>query len=203
MTTLYLIRHGETQWNVEGRIQGHSNCPLNANGYAQARRVAQLMANFSLQAIYTSDLDRAIETAAVIADCHPPLTPRSDARLREVFFGEWEGLTAEQVTAGWPREAAAWRADSLRHRPPGGETLETVQIRVSQAIANIITEYPRGEVAIVGHSGSLRAVVAYALTATPSVSRHFIFDNCSLSTIEHSNDRFSLVGINDHCHLNR
>ena len=200
MTFIYLVRHGETLWNVEGRIQGHGDSPLTDAGRAQAQQVAHALARMPLQAIYTSDLTRAAETGDAIAAPHA-LTPRRDPRLREVFFGVWEGLLLEQITEGWPREAAAWRTDSLHHRPPGGETLEAVQARIAASLTEIVVAFPEGAVAVVGHGGSLRAAVAAALDTTPAVSRHLQFDNGSLTTLEYSRDRFMLRCLNDTCHL--
>ncbi|HEX2948833.1 MAG TPA: histidine phosphatase family protein [Armatimonadota bacterium] len=200
MTTLYLIRHGETVWNADGRFQGHQNSPLNDVGRAQAQMVAQAMATYQLDAIYTSDLDRAAETAEAVAVLHQR-TPVKDIRLREACFGEWEGYTMTEITERWPEVVTAWRADSLRTRPPGGETLEIVQQRVTAVVDEIVSNSPDGKVAIVGHGGSMRAVVALALGADLSIFRHLRLDNCSISTIQVMNGHYSLVHLNDICHL--
>jgi alpha-ribazole phosphatase len=202
MPLLFLIRHGTTQWNAEARIQGHANCPLNEAGRAQSQCVVRALAQHPIQAVYSSDLERAFETARAIAESHQVI-PKTDRRLREASFGEWEGLTITEISNRWPAEAAAWRADSLHHRAPGGETLEAVQLRVGQVISAITNKFPEEAVAIVGHSGSLRAAVAYALGITPVVSRLLHFDNGSLTTLEYVHGRFSLRCLNDICHLRR
>lgn len=199
-TTLYLIRHGETVWNADGRFQGHQNSPLNDSGYQQAYIVARAVSTYPIAAIYTSDLDRAAETAEIVAAPHG-LSPVRDARLREACFGEWEGLTLTQISERWPDLIAAWRADSLRTRPPGGETLEQVQARVVMLLDDIVTRHPDEHVALVAHGGSLRAVVAHALSADLSIFRRLRLDNCSLSTIQITDGQYALVNLNDICHL--
>ena len=200
MATLTLIRHGETAWNADGRFQGQQNTPLNDTGRRQARIVAQALADRRFDIIYTSDLARAAETAEIVAAYHRlPLI--RDVRLREAFFGEWEGLAMPEISARWPGVLAAWRADSLRTRPPGGETLEQVQQRMIDFLADALRQHPDGEICIVGHGGSLRAIVAYALGADLSIFRHLRLDNCSISTVKIVDGHASLVHLNDICHL--
>lgn len=200
MTTLYLIRHGETVWNADGRFQGHQDTDLNDTGRAQARLVAQRLAAVKLDAIYTSDLHRSAETAEIIAGPHG-LLPMADTRLREAFFGEWEGHTIHEITERWPEIMTAWRADSLRTRPPGGETLEQLQQRVGEMLDDIFRDHPDGTVAIAGHGGSVRAVIAIALGADLSIFRKIRLDNCALSVVRHQDGRYTVLHLNDTCHL--
>lgn len=200
MTMLYLIRHGETVWNAEGRFQGHKNSALNALGRTQAMAVAQAMADYPFAAIYTSDLDRAAETARIIAAPHH-LTPIGDPRLREACFGEWEGFTLPEISERWPDTVAAWHKDSLHTRPPGGETLEQVHGRVAEILAEITARYPDDEVAVVGHGGSLKAMITLTLGATYTTFRRIRLDNCSISILRAGEERCSLIRSNDICHL--
>lgn len=200
MTTLYLIRHGETVWNADGRFQGHQDTALNDAGRAQARLLADRLASTHFDAIYTSDLGRAADTANIIAASHY-LTPIPDTRLREAYFGEWEGLTIQEITERWSDIVAAWRRDSLHTRPPGGETLEQLQERVANFIEAAIQLHPDGQILIAGHGGSIRAAIATALGATLTIFNRLRLDNCSLSVVRHQSDRFSLVQMNDTCHL--
>ena len=200
MTTLYLIRHGETTWNADGRFQGHSNSPLNDVGRAQAVLVARAFDDVAFHAVYASDLERAADTASEIARRHELLI-NTDARLREASFGEWEGLTLEEVSARWPDVVAAWRADSLHTRAPGGETLEQVQARVLLALQDIRSQHPDGDVAIVGHGGSVRAIIAHVLNADLSIFRRLRIDNCSINIVQITPERSSLIRLNDICHL--
>lgn len=200
MTTLYLVRHGETAWNVGGRFQGQQNTPLSKVGRAQADAVARALADRHFAALYTSDLARSVETAAIIAAPHG-MTPIPDARLREAHFGEWEGLSITEVTERWPEVVAAWRADSLRTRPPGGETLEGVQRRVVEFTEAVIRQYSAGGLCIVGHGGSLRAIVTHALGDNMTIFRRLRLDNCSISIVNVRDGQISLMLFNDICHL--
>jgi alpha-ribazole phosphatase/probable phosphoglycerate mutase len=201
MAILTLIRHGETAWNAEGRFQGQMNTPLNDTGRRQAHIIAHALADRHFDLIYTSDLARAAETAAIVAHPHG-LVPIPDTRLREAYFGEWEGLSLPEITARWPEIVSAWRADSLHTRPPGGETLEQVQARVIDFLHATVREHPEDDICIVGHGGSLRAIIAYALGADLSIFRRLRLDNCSLTKIKVTDHNFSLVQFNDICHLN-
>jgi alpha-ribazole phosphatase/probable phosphoglycerate mutase len=197
---LYLIRHGETAWNADGRFQGQRNTPLSETGRAQAGVVARALASRHFDALYASDLARAAETADIVAAPHR-LSPIHDLRLREVSFGEWEGMSLPEVTERWPEAIAAWRADSLRTRPPGGETLESVLQRVADFTEELTRQHPNSDLCIVGHGGSLRAMVAHALGADLSIYRALRLDNCSISIIKVSDGRPSLLLFNDVCHL--
>jgi len=200
MTILYLVRHGETAWNAGGRFQGQQDTQLSETGRAQARSTAEALAGRHFDAIFTSDLARAAETAASIAAPHRlPVIP--DPRLREAFFGEWEGLSVAEVSERWPDVIAAWRADSLRTRPPGGETLQQVLARVTDFTNEVLGQYPDGELCIVGHGGSLRALLVYALGGDEALFRRLRLDNCSLSIVRVTGDRWSLLLFNDTCHL--
>jgi len=200
MTTLMLIRHGETAWNADGRFQGQCDTPLNATGRAQAAQAARALAHHQFDNIYTSDLARAAETARIIAAPHG-MQPIADTRLREAFFGDWEGLTAAEIDARWPDILAAWRADALRTRPTGGETLEQVQARMLDFLQDALTRHPEGNVGIIGHGGSLRAIIAHALGIDLTVFRHIRLDNCSISVATLTETRSVLVRLNDICHL--
>lgn len=200
MTILYLVRHGETAWNAGGRFQGQQDTPLNETGCAQARSAAEALSGRHFNAIYTSDLARAAETAASIAAPHD-LVPIPYTRLREAFFGEWEGRSVAEVTERWPDIIAAWRADSLHTRPPGGETLQQVLARVTDFTDEVLRQYPDGELCIVAHGGSLRALLVYALGGDEVLFRRLRLDNCSISIVRVTGDRWSLLLFNDTCHL--
>jgi len=202
MTTLYLIRHGETVWNAERRIQGHQNSALNVLGHAQAHAAATALAMQSLAAVYTSDLGRAEETARIIAAPHH-LSSIADPRLREVYFGAWEGYTIDEISGRWPDLYAAWRNNALETRPPDGETLEQIQLRVEAFVNDIVPQYPDHQIAIVGHGGSLRAIVAMALSADLAIFRHFHIDHGAISVVQWHDGRSSLLRLNEDCHLRR
>lgn len=161
--TLLLIRHGATAWNRAGRYQGHADPPLGRAGRAQARRVAGGLAGLHLDAVYSSDLRRALETAAPLAYARGlPVQP--DPRLRELDFGAWDGRRVEEVMAAEPAVWAAWYADPMALAPPGGETVPALWSRVRRALREIGRRHAGGTVAVVTHGGPLRLILAWLVS---------------------------------------
>ena len=154
VTRLLLIRHGETPWNTEARIQGHIDIPLNDKGRWQAARVAQALADEELHAIYSSDLQRARHTAEAIAQA-VGLPLSLDSALRERHFGRFEGMTQAEVAAQWPEEARRWRDRDPSYGPQGGETLSAFYERCLAAITRLARQHPGQSIALVAHGGVL------------------------------------------------
>lgn len=150
MTTLYVIRHGETPWNVEGRYQGQLDPPLTAKGRQQAEATAAKLAPVGIQAIYSSDLARARQTAAALAE-KIDLPVRLDPRLREIHQGEWQGVLIGDIRAGWPTELEGWESRPWESPPPGGESLQQMEARLFAAVVEILARHPQGNVAIFSH----------------------------------------------------
>ena len=150
MTTLILIRHGETNWNIEGRYTGQSDIPLNTLGFQQAESLATKLRADKIDAIYSSDLQRASETARILrTDNDIPLY--LDARLREIHQGEWEGLYFNEIYV-WYRQAWEQRKNtSLEVVSPGGETVGEVRQRVLEVVREIIDQHSGETIAIVSH----------------------------------------------------
>ncbi len=167
MTILYLIRHGQTQWNLEGKYTGQSDIPLNDTGRAQAR-MAGLATDFSPpDMIFASDLIRAVETAELVAAGWGYKGEiKIDSRLREINQGVWEGMHFNDIKAKFAQEFAAREANPLEVAAPGGETVGQVQERVVAAINEICGRYPNGSVGIVAHGLALAIVRAW-LTQHP------------------------------------
>jgi broad specificity phosphatase PhoE len=150
VTTFYLARHGETDWNRELRIQGSSDIELNELGLQQARALAQELEHVELDAVYASQLVRAHATAAAVAAFHG-LEVRLDARLRERSFGSWEGLTREDI---------ALLPEGSHH---DGESNDEVRERMLAAMHEIAREHPGEHVLVVSHGGALNALWHHAL----------------------------------------
>ncbi|GII05231.1 histidine phosphatase family protein [Planobispora takensis] len=147
------LRHGQTLWNVERRFQGHTDIPLDETGIAQAARAASMLATLRPDLIVSSNLERASETARALARV-TGLDVAVDEDLRERGGGEWEGLTREEISAGWPREFAAWEA-------PGGEDVADVAKRVSSAITRWADRIdPDGLLVVVSHGAAIRLGIA-------------------------------------------
>lgn len=154
VTTLILWRHGNTEWNAEWRIQGHTDVALSALGHAQAAQAAPLLAARSPAAIVASDLVRASDTAAPLAEL-TRLPVRRDPRLRERFYGDWEGLTAAEIAERFPEAAARKRAGrhDLGH---GIEPPTDVMKRMGEALREIADATPGGTTVVATHGGSAR-----------------------------------------------
>jgi broad specificity phosphatase PhoE len=151
VTTILLARHGETDWNVQNRWQGHADTPLNERGRAQARALAERLAGTVLEAIYSSDLLRASETAGIVAQGRG-LTVQTDRRLREIDVGAWQGLTGDEVAERFP--------DGVR---PDGESLEAFQARVVGALSAIGRSHNGATVLVVAHGGCARTLQRHLL----------------------------------------
>ena len=204
---IYIIRHGITAWNREMRMQGHTDIPLDAEGAQQAEKLASRLSVWQHppQWIYASDLSRAHETAAFIA--RPlGLSVQTTPLLRETNLGTWEGMTRAEIEARDEGDLLAkYLVDSYVHRPPGSETLDAVWERMTRVMSEIRHAHPTGQVAIVGHGGSLRALLCAALETPVTSMRRLWLDNASLSIIEetgsHDNRIERVVLLNDTGHL--
>lgn len=155
MITLVLVRHGQTDWNAEGRWQGQADPPLNEHGKEQARETARhqrelgLAAQYSA-ALYSSDLRRALETAHIIG-AETGLAVISDARLREINLGQWQGMLSTQIQAQYPNEFKQWHTSPLSMRAPGGESIPELAARVLQAVNEMMARHPGQRVGVVSH----------------------------------------------------
>lgn len=158
MTQLCLIRHGQTDWNLEGRYQGQSDVPLNEKGLAQARSLIQQLDGQPFAAIFSSDLKRARQTAEHIAK-HLGLTVQIEPRLREINQGEWEGVLVDEIKARYAEIWSQRTVDPASVRPPGGETVGEVARRVYAALDDISRLFPTGRVLIVSHGLSIATAV--------------------------------------------
>jgi len=150
LARLILIRHGETDWNVEGRYQGQADPPLNARGRAQARRLAEELRGVGLNVLYSSPLRRALQTAQVIAETLG-LPLHIEPRLMEIHQGDWEGRLRSEIAARYPNLFHRWETEPWEVIPPGGESLAQVQARVYAALDEILARHPRQCVGLVTH----------------------------------------------------
>jgi broad specificity phosphatase PhoE len=153
---LLLMTHAETDWNAQGRFQGHAGSSLNVRGRQQAEGLQQRLAHEKLQAIIASDLPRAWETAQIVAVPHA-LTVKPEPRLRELHFGAWEGLTLAEIQERDPDALSAWQADPSAIGPPGGETLANLAQRLQSFLDELAGHAE--SVLLVGHRGSMRVLL--------------------------------------------
>jgi len=198
--TLYLIRHGETEFNREGRIQGHADSPLTSLGRRQAQAIAERLSTESFNAIYSSDLGRAYHTAEAIAAPHN-LPINSTPLLRENAFGIIQGLTQAEIDERYPADQHEWRRNPLTMRPPGAETREEVLNRCAEFLTEIPNCHTDGDkVLIVSHGGSLRGLIITACSLPIEFYRAIHLSNASLSMLTLGNHP-AIWLLNDTCHL--
>lgn len=190
MIRLLLVPHAETAWNAQGRYQGHTDVPLNERGRHQAERLARRFAEEHFEVVYASDLRRARDTAVALVGSRGS-SPRVEPRLRELYFGDWEGLTYAEV-------------QHLNHEsPPGGETLAELAARLRSFLDDLGSKHQEGEqtILLVAHRGSLRVLLCLALGLPPAAHWQFRLDPASLSELEWYGETAVLTRLNDVSHL--
>jgi broad specificity phosphatase PhoE len=201
ISIVYLIRHGETEWNLDKRIQGQTDVPLNERGRLQAGALAERLAAVDLEAIYTSDLERARETAGIIAAKQSQRVPVEETSgFRECHYGRWEGLTREEVACRFGEDWGAWVNGGQLGRPTGGEDFASLARRAGRVFDEVVQG---GKTALISaHQGPLRAILCHVLGLAPSFRSRFSLANCSLSALQcEPAQRPLLILLNDTCHL--
>ena len=196
------IRHGETDWNVLGRIQGHTDIGLNPQGQAQAQQVAQALAGETLDAVYSSDLLRAWQTAQAIATAaQVPL--HAEPGLRERCFGSFEGGSFAQVTEQHPEAAMLWRKRDPDFAPPaGGESLRQKQARIQAAVQRVAQAHLGGHLVLVAHGGVLDMLYRLATRQDLQAPRTWSLPNAAINRLLWTPDSgLALVGWGDVQHL--
>jgi 2,3-bisphosphoglycerate-dependent phosphoglycerate mutase len=199
-TRLILIRHGETAWNRATRIQGHTDIPLSPLGLAQAERMAEALADEPLAAIYSSDLSRARQTAEALARVHG-LPMQMDSALRERAFGRFEGLSWDEITQGYPEDAARWRRREPDFAVGGGESLNLFSARCLAAARRAAAAHPGQSIALVAHGGVLDCLYRAATRAALDAPRSWQLGNAAINRLLATTEGFTLIGWNDDRHL--
>ena len=198
---LILVRHGETERNSEARLQGgKSDLPLNEKGRNQARYLGLALKGEKLEAIYSSPLKRALETAQAIS-AHHRLRIQPDPALAEIDMGFIDGLDLAQVKESQPDFWKRWREEDYSVALPGGESVLQVQQRAWGTVQGIINRHREGSVAVVGHGITLQTIIAALLGAPLSSFTRFRLGVASISIFQIDDERTSLVSLNETCHL--
>lgn len=207
MGTLLLIRHGETLWNQQARYQGQMNIELSDRGCEQAEAIANRLSNVPIHAIYTSDLDRARQTADRVGTFHSAKTI-VDPRLRETHFGEWEGLTRDEIRNKYPEAFSQRYSIEGQMQIPGAEAAASVQKRMLAALQEIALRHQGETAAVISHGGAMRLVFTHLLGLDIAEAYRIRMYNTSISELEtdpcaDSSDEFraKVVRINDISHL--
>ena len=200
ITRILAVRHGETAWNRDTRIQGHTDIDLNDHGRWQAARLAQALAQEPIAAFYASDLARARETADAVARRHGGAV-QTDPRLRERCFGRFEGHTWAELEALHPQEATAWRQRVPDFAPPAGESLLQLQNRVVPAVSELASRHPGEQILIVAHGGVLDILYRAATRLDLQAPRSWGMTNTAINRLLWTPEGLSLVGWADTGHL--
>lgn len=201
-TRVLAIRHGETAWNVDGRIQGQLDVPLNEMGRWQVHRLALAVSDERISAIYSSDLLRAYETAeAVSRGCDRPI--ETDPGLRERGFGIFEGLSYDEINQRWPDLAERWRKRDPDFAPEGGETLRQFSERGVSTVARLAARHPGETIAVVSHGGVMDMLYRAASRIALDAPRSWQLGNASINRLLHTPQGFTLIGWSDDYHLDQ
>lgn len=198
---VYIVRHGETEWNVEGRTQGTSDISLTDKGRIQALRLARRLRNMPITAIYCSDLKRAVETASIIGRELNVLWITTPL-LREACFGEWEGHTIREIEDLFPGQLSRWYQDH-DFCAPGGESLSCVRERIVKFIGQIkALEIGQDEgILVVSHALTCKVLIAELMGLPLTYIRRIRQDNAGLTVIKMLEEGSVLFSLNDVCHM--
>lgn len=201
ITCFILVRHGQTEWNRVERFRGRADVPLNEVGLAQAaatgRRIA---AEWRPAAVYASPLSRAVATGGTIAAHFDlPVTPLDG--LADIHYGDWQGLTPEEARERWPDLVHAWYTAPATVQIPGGESLAGLRDRVMAAISEMARRHAGQTIALVSHTVVNRVILLAILGLGNDRFWRLRQDNCAINVFEVEDGEYSLVSMNDTCHL--
>ena len=199
-TSITLIRHGETEWNLSGRWQGHADSPLSPRGVAQAEALGQRMKGEQFDFYYSSDLGRAMHTSELVGGPSGMIAEQYE-ELRERDLGVLEGMNTGEMKESQPDVYSSFRNDGPDFQVPGGESFRQFCERCSGAIEQLATRHPGSRIALVTHGGVLGAIFRYVLNLPLDSDRNFVLLNCSINRIEKKDDGWTLISWGDVAHL--
>jgi len=199
-TRILAIRHGETLWNVDSRIQGHLDIGLNDKGRWQAERLGTALKDEPMAAIYASDLSRAHDTALAVSR-HTGVPVQPEPGLRERSFGEFEGRTFAEIETELPEQAKRWRQRDPTFTPGGGESLLMLETRILSVIARLAAQHPGEQIALFAHGGVMDILYRAATRLDLQAARTWTLGNTAINRLLWSPEGFSLVGWADVQHL--
>jgi len=201
LTRIILIRHGQTTWNKVDRVRGQVNIPLDETGQAQAQATAaRVLREWKPIAVYSSPLQRAVQTAQPIADGLGQEVIKLE-RFNDMNFGQWQGISAKEVEQRWPEMAQAWFTVPHTVTFPDGESLDQVRQRSTAALMQLVEKHPGQEVALVGHTVVNRVALCFVLGLDNSNYWRIGQDTCAINVFEWHKGVFFIQSLNDTCHL--
>lgn len=193
---LILVRHGQTDWNVQKRFCGHSDIPVNALGEKQIYRAADVLKDQKISRVFTSDLKRAVQTAEAVMTYHECEIEKKQ-ELREMFFGKWEGMTYQEILQTYPEHAEPWIKDYLNVPCLEGESLLNFYNRINEAVDLIKKETPKeNTVLIAAHAGVIQSILSKEILGTHDGYWKFRVDNGGIAIIEYDKKFPILTALN-------
>ena len=191
----YFVRHGETAWNKSRIFQGHTDIPLNETGIEQVKRSAEYLADKKIEAVYSSDLTRAVQTGDIIARLHN-LQLIKDSRLREINFGKWEGLNFNEISEKYKEDLDAWVNDIINTRPTEGGMVKEV-LRDLLSFLNDVVLLGYSEVAVATHGGAIKTLIWHARGGQVELwEQEVSLGSITILDYEHNSSRIALVKAN-------
>lgn len=200
MTEIYLIRHGQTAWNREEIFRGRTDVPLDETGRKQAELAGFYFKEVKIDAIYSSPLSRAWQTAEKIAELHG-LQVQPLQGIIDMSFGEWEGHPHQEVKRMDPETYRLWREEPHLAKLPGGETLDDVRERAMGALEEVVRVHPEGTIVLVSHRVVNKVLLCGILGLDNSHFWQIIQDTTAINLIRYHKGRYYLVLMNETCHL--
>lgn len=197
---VYIVRHGQTEWNAIGRWQGFAPVPLNDEGHTQAKKLGAYLRTCPIGDVYSSDLPRALQTASYVT-APLGLTPRPDPRLREIHLGRFQGLSKEEINARYPGQLEAMHADYMDYLLPDGESRRQLQARAYAAWREIVEQGTGPEVVIVSHGGTIKALMMKLFESDAPALRKVDFGNTSITTLLRAPAGWRVTGLAAAPHL--
>lgn len=198
--TIYLVRHGQTQWNIKGKTQGHGNSDLTEKGKTQAMELAESMVQYPIDYIYSSDLGRAVETAEIISDKFNKEVIKTTA-LREMGFGAWEGLLIKEIQEKYADIYHTWRNEPHLVEIPGGETLEIIKKRTDNFLRELNEKHEGKHIVLVTHSVTARVILLSVLNSGMENIYRINQGNTALNVIEFRDYGPVVIKMNDTSHI--
>ena len=199
--TFYIVRHGQTNWNILGKTQGHGNSDLTAKGIEQAEELAKSMSeNYNIDYIFSSDLGRAVQTAEILGNSLNIEVEKTEA-LREMGFGKWEGLLIDEIKMNYADIYNTWRNEPHLVEIPEGETLHIIKDRVDNFINELNKKYDNKHILLVTHSVTVRVMLLSFLNSGMENIYRIKQDNTALNIVEYRDYGPVIIKMNDTTHI--
>ena len=200
MTRIYLVRHGQTEWNRQERFRGRIDIPLNEVGHDQARAVAAYLSGHDIVAVYTSPLQRAVQTALPIAQVHD-LSPTILPGLIDISYGEWQGYSPSEVRDEFPDLLELWYTEPHRVDIPGGQNLKTIKEQAMSVVRETLSRHDNGGIVLVTHQIVIKVLTCTLLGLEVSQIWRIRQDNACIDVFAWDKEQFTAILINGTAHL--